>query len=41
MNLNIEQELKKLIDYNQETQLRNYSNVYFNKIKKDLKINAP
>jgi peptidyl-prolyl cis-trans isomerase SurA len=41
VNLNIEQELKKLIDYNQETQLRNYSNVYFNKIKKDLKINAP
>jgi peptidyl-prolyl cis-trans isomerase SurA len=40
-NLNIEQELKKLINYNQETQLRNYSNVYFNKIKKDLKINAP
>jgi peptidyl-prolyl cis-trans isomerase SurA len=41
VNLNIEQELKKLIDYNQETQLRNYSNVYFNKIKKDLIINAP
>jgi peptidyl-prolyl cis-trans isomerase SurA len=41
VNLNIEEELKKLIDYNQETQLRNYSNVYFNKIKKDLKINAP
>ena len=41
VNLNIEQELKKLIDYNQETQLRNYSNIYFNKIKKDLKINAP
>ena len=41
VNLNIEQELKKLINYNQETQLRNYSNVYFNKIKKDLKINAP
>ena len=41
VNLNIEQELKKLIEYNQETQLRNYSNVYFNKIKKDLKINAP
>lgn len=37
---NFEEELKKLINYEKDQQLRNYSNLYFNKIKKNLKINA-
>ena len=39
-NLNIQEELKKLINYQTEMQLNNYSNIYFNKIKKDLNIDV-
>jgi peptidyl-prolyl cis-trans isomerase SurA len=37
---NFEEELKKLINYEKDQQLRNFSNLYFNKVKKNLKINA-
>jgi len=40
-NLDLDEELKKLIIYQTQTQLENYSNLYFNKVKKDLNINAP
>jgi len=30
-----------LIDYEKNQQLNNYSNLYYNKIKKNIKINAP
>lgn len=40
-NSNAEQELTKLIDYEKNQQLNNYSNLYYNKIKKDVKIDAP
>ena len=40
-NDDIEVELKKQIDFQKNAQLDNYSNIYFNKIRKDLKINAP
>jgi len=40
-NLDSEKELKKLIDYEKNQQLNNYSNLYYNKIKKNIKINAP
>jgi len=40
-NLDSEEELKKLIDYEKNQQLNNYSNLYYNKIKKNIKINAP
>jgi peptidyl-prolyl cis-trans isomerase SurA len=40
-NLDIDVELKKMIDYQKDMQLNNYSNIYFNKIKRDLYINAP
>jgi peptidyl-prolyl cis-trans isomerase SurA len=40
-DLDLNQELKKLINYEKEKQLNNYSSIYFNKIKKDIKINAP
>ena len=40
-DLNDEEELKKLIDYEKNQQLNNYSNLYFNKVKKNIKINAP
>ncbi|WP_440911138.1 peptidylprolyl isomerase [Candidatus Pelagibacter sp.] len=40
-NKDIEVELKKQIDFQKNAQLDNYSNIYFNKIRKDLKINAP
>lgn len=39
-NLNIQEELKKLINYQTEMQLNNYSNIYFNKVKKDLTIDV-
>ena len=39
--VNIEEELKKLIDYEKNQQLNNYSNLYYNKIKKNVKIDAP
>ena len=37
---NFEEELKKLINYETDQQLRNFSNLYFNKVKKNLKIDA-
>ena len=40
-NLNEEEELKKLVNYQTDIQLKNYSNIYFNKVKKDISINAP
>ena len=40
-NLDSEEELKKLIDFEKNQQLNNYSNLYYNKIKKNIKINAP
>jgi len=40
-NLDSEEELKKLINYEKNQQLNNYSNIYYNKIKKNIKINAP
>ena len=40
-DLNDEEELKKLIDYEKNQQLNNYSNLYFNKVKKNIKIDAP
>jgi len=39
--LDFDQELSKLINYQKQTQLENYSNIYFNKVKKDTEINAP
>ena len=38
--LNIQEELKKLVNYQTEMQLNNYSNIYFNKIKKNLNIDV-
>ena len=40
-NLNKQEELNKLVNYQTEMQLNNYSNIYFNKVKKDIKINVP
>ena len=40
-NINEEEELKKLVNYQTDIQLKNYSNIYFNKVKKDTNINAP
>jgi len=40
-NLNSDEELKKLMKFEAEQQLSNFSNIYFNKIKNDLQINAP
>ena len=40
-NINEEEELKKLVNYQSDIQLKNYSNIYFNKVKKDISINAP
>ena len=40
-NKNIETELKNQINFKKNEQLNNYSNIYFNKVRKDLKINAP
>lgn len=40
-NFDVEEELKKQINYQTDLQLNNYSNIYFNKVKKDMKINAP
>ena len=39
--LDSDEELKRLIDYEKNQQLNNYSNLYYNKIKKNIKINAP
>jgi peptidyl-prolyl cis-trans isomerase SurA len=40
-NLDLDQEIKKLINYEKEKQLNTYSSIYFNKIKKNININAP
>ena len=40
-NFSVEEQLKKLIDYEKNQQLNNYSNLYFNKVKKNIKIYAP
>ena len=40
-NFNEYEELKKIIDYEKNQQLNNYSNLYYNKVKKNIKINAP
>ena len=40
-NLDKKKELKKLINYETQTQLNNYSNIHFNKVKKNININAP
>jgi peptidyl-prolyl cis-trans isomerase SurA len=40
-DIDLDQEVKKLIKYEKEKQLNNYASIYFNKIKKNLKINAP
>ena len=39
--INIEEELSKLINYEKNEQLNNFSNLYYNKVKKDVVINAP
>lgn len=40
-NLDLNEELKKLVNSEKNKQLNSFSNLYFNKVKKDLKINAP
>lgn len=40
-NLDIDQEVKKLINYEKGKQLNNYASIYFKKIKNNIKINAP
>jgi peptidyl-prolyl cis-trans isomerase SurA len=40
-NYNPDDELNKLIKYETEQQLSSFSNIHFNKIKNDLRINAP
>ena len=40
-DLDIDQEVKRLINYEKEKQLDSYASMYFNKIKKNVKINAP
>ena len=39
IEVDIDKELKKLIDFQKNNQLNQYSKIYFNKIKKDLDIN--
>ena len=38
IKVNIEDELKKLINFEKNNQLNQYSKIYFNKVKKDLEI---
>ena len=38
IEIDIEKELKKLIDFEKNNQLNQYSKIYFNKVKKDLEI---
>jgi peptidyl-prolyl cis-trans isomerase SurA len=40
-DLDIDQEVKKLINYEKEKQLNTYASIYFKKIKNNIKINAP
>lgn len=39
--LDFDNQLKALINYETNSQLKNFSNLYFNKIKKNIKIDAP
>ena len=39
VDVDLEKELKKLVNYEKNNQLNQYSKIYFNKIKKDLEIN--
>ena len=39
VEIDVEKELEKLINYEKNNQLNQYSKIYFNKIKKDLEIN--
>ena len=38
IEIDIEKELKKLKNYEKNSQLNQYSKIYFNKVKKDLEI---
>ena len=40
-DIDVEVELKKLIDYEKNQQFNSYSNIYYNKVRKNLNINAP
>jgi len=39
IEVNVENELKKLVNFEKNNQLNQYSKIYFNKIKKNLEIN--
>jgi peptidyl-prolyl cis-trans isomerase SurA len=39
IEINTEKEIKKLIDFERNAQLNQYSKIYFNKVKKDININ--
>ena len=39
IEIDIQKELAKLIDFEKNNQLNQYSKIYFNKVKKDLEIN--
>ena len=39
IEIDIEKEIKKLIDFERNTQLNQYSKIYFNKVKKNIEIN--
>ena len=39
--IDVKEELVKVINFEKEKQLSSYSNLYFNKVSKDLKINEP
>ena len=39
--IDVKEELEKVINFEKEKQLSSYSNLYFNKVSKDLKINEP
>ena len=38
IKININEELKKIVDYEKNNQLNQYSKIYFNKVKKNLEI---
>ena len=39
IKINFEKEFKRLVNYEKNNQLKQYSKIYFNKVKKDLEIN--
>ena len=39
ITIDVDKELKKLLNYEKNYQLNQYSKIYYNKIKKDLEIN--